>query len=87
MIWTLVIGGIILVFSLGLFGISILSYRRYKNRKLLFVSTVFFLFFIKGILSVLSIFLDFIPKVGLFNYSGLIDLAVLILLYMATLKR
>lgn len=87
MLGDLIISGIIIVFSLGLTVISILSYKKYRNPKLLFVSIVFILFFIKGIISVLSIFTEIVPKYDMFTYSGFIDLAVLILLYLATLKR
>ena len=87
MILTLVISGIIIVFALGLFIISILSYRKFGNKKLLFVSIVFLLLFIKGVLSALSVFVDFIPESDILPYSGLIDIGILTMLYLATLKR
>ncbi len=87
MLGDLIISGIIIVFSLGLAVISILSYKKYRNQKLLFVFIVFILFLIKGSISVLSIFMEIIPEYDMFTYSGIIDLAVLILLYLATLKR
>ncbi|MFP4051225.1 MAG: hypothetical protein ACLFVB_05745 [Thermoplasmata archaeon] len=87
MIWTLVISGMIIVFALGLFIISILSYQKFRNKKLLFVSIVFSLLFIKGLISALSVFIDYIPESNLFPYSGLIDLGILTMLYLATLKR
>jgi len=87
MLANLIISGIIIVFSLGLAVISILSYKKYRNQKLLFVSIVFILFLVKGLFSVLSVFTDIIPEYDMFNYSGIIDLAVLVLLYLATLKR
>jgi len=87
MIWTLIISGIIIVFAFGLFIISILSYRKFKNKKLLFVSIVFSLLFIKGMISALSVFIDIIPKSDVLPYSGLIDIGILAMLYLATLKR
>ena len=87
MIWTLIISGIIMVFALGLFIISIFSYRKFRNKKLLFVSIVFSLLFTKGLISALSVFIDFIPQSEMLPYSGLIDIGILAMLYLATLKR
>lgn len=87
MIWTLIISGIIMVFALGLFIISIFSYRKFRNKKLLFVSIVFSLLFVKGLISALSVFIDIIPESEMLPYSGLIDIGILAMLYLATLKR
>lgn len=87
MILNLVLNGIIMVFSLGLLGISLFSYKRFKNTKLLFVSGVFLLFFIKSMITVLSFFVGFIPEIAPSIYLGFIDLAIITLLYLATLKR
>ena len=80
----------ITVFSLGLFIVSILSYRKHKNKKLIFVSVVFFVFLIRGILlSLMSLNLLFAEAVSFLSspYNGLFDLTVLLLLFIATLKR
>ncbi len=82
----LIISGCMIVFALGLTIISLLSYREYRNKKLLFVSIVFILLLAKGGISLLSIFLDQLPQSPIVFYSGLIDLGILILLYLATLK-
>jgi len=87
MMESIIIYAFITIFSFGLFSVSILSYKKSKNRKLIFVSTVFLLFFIKGIILSLSLFLpDFniyitIPILAIF------DLLVLFLLFIATLKK
>ncbi|MDD5502940.1 MAG: hypothetical protein PHH26_05695 [Candidatus Thermoplasmatota archaeon] len=74
---------------LGISGImlvpSILSYLRLKSVKLLFVSIAFVLFFIKGVLMVLGLFLT-----GL-GYAEpmallLLDIGVLFALYAAAAK-
>ena len=86
-IQSIIIDACITIFALGLFVVSMVSYRKYNNKKLLFVSLVFVIFVIKGIMLSLSLFnaefADFMsnPIIGLF------DLVILILLFMATLKR
>jgi hypothetical protein len=77
----------ITVFALGMLIISLLSYRRYKNWQLLFVSGAFFLFFIKGLLQSLSLFYTEMSMLYDRLSLGVFDLVILILLFMATLKR
>jgi hypothetical protein len=81
-----IIYGFLTVFSFGLWVISILTYQKSKNKKILFVNIVFLLFLLKGLLLSLSIFfsgfLDFltIPMFAVF------DLLILVLLFIAVLK-
>ena len=80
----------ITIFSLGLFLVSFVSYRKYKNPKLLFINFVFIVLLIKGILFSVSLFFPELSFINSFLYSiygGLFDLAVLVLLFIATLKR
>ncbi len=79
--------GIITIFSIGLFLISIISSYKYKNSKLVFVSLVFLAFFIKSLLISFSIFYRIFEISTFTYYLGLFDLVVLILLFIATLKR
>ena len=81
------INACITIFSLGLLIVSLMSYRKYKNAKLLFVSIVFLVFFVKGIVFSLSLFIKQFVDIASNPYIGLFDLAILILLFMATLKR
>lgn len=80
----------ITIFSLGLLIVSLVSYKKYKNSKLLFITLVFFVLLIKGILFSVSLFF---PELSMINsllfsiYGGLFDLTILILLFIATLKR
>ncbi len=53
---SIIINACITIFSLGLLIVSLMSYRKYKNAKLLFVSIVFLVFFVKGIVFSLSLF-------------------------------
>ena len=77
----------ITIFSLGMLIVSALSYKKYKNKKLIFVSLAFLLFFIKGIILSLSLFIDEIIPISSSSYMGLFDLMILIMLFTATLKR
>ena len=87
LILNVVIGASITIFSLGLLLISLLSYRRYKNIKLFFVSLVFIIFLIKGILLTLNLFYENLIGLNYDPYLGVLDLIMLLLLFMATLKR
>ncbi len=80
----------ITIFSLGLLIISLISYKKYHNSKLLFVSFVFIILLIKGILFSLYLFFPEFSFVGTYifsMYSGIFDLAILLLLFFSTVKR
>ena len=83
----IIISAFITIFSVGLLAVSLASYRKYKNLKLLFVSLVFLVFLIKGVLLSLGLFNEDIAIILTSTYAGLFDLAILILLFIATLKR
>jgi hypothetical protein len=84
---SIIIYGFITVFSIGLFSVSILSYYKSKNKKLLFVSTVFLLFFIKGVVLSLSLFFSDLNNIITIPILAFFDLIVLFLLFIATLKK
>lgn len=84
---SIIIDASITIFALGLFIVSLLSYRKYQNGKLLFVSLVFLIFLVKGILLSLSLFYSQFADIISNPYVGLFDLIVLVLLFIATLKR
>jgi hypothetical protein len=77
----------ITILSLGLFVVSLLSYRAYKNSKLLFVSIVFLVFCVKGILFSIGLFYNAFAGFTLTIQSSIFDVFILILLFIATLKR
>ncbi len=83
----IIISAFVTIFSVGLLAVSLASYKKYKNLKLLFVSLVFLIFLIKGILLSIGLFYDEILIVHSMPYSGLFDLIILLLLFIATLKR
>ena len=84
---SMVIYGFFTVFSLGLCVISLMSYARSKNKKLLFVTGVFILFAIKGIVLSLSLFSIVSLDVSSIPLLSIFDVVVILLLFMATLKR
>ncbi len=84
---TVIIDAGITIFALGLFIVSLMSYKKYKNGKLLFISIVFLIFLIKGILLSLSLFYSQFAENLSSSYYGLFDLIILFLLFIATLKR
>jgi hypothetical protein len=77
----------VIVLSLALLLISISSYRRTGNTKLLYTVGAFVVFFIVGV----ALFgYQFTPDAnadGWLAAVGLLNLLVLLLLYFATLKR
>ena len=86
----IVISAGITIFSLWLLLISLTSYRKFKNPKILFVSLVILVLLVKGILLSLSLFSqEFLwMRSYLFSvYSGLFDLLILIFLFIGALKR
>ena len=84
---SIIIYGFITVFSIGLFSVSILSYYKSKNKKLLFVSIVFLLFFIKGVVLSLSLFISDLNLIITIPILAVFDLIFLFLLFIATLKK
>ena len=72
---------IITILSLVLLGITFLSYRRYKNKKLLYVCMVFLFLFLRGILLSLSLFMTSLEVFLANGYFWVVDVVVLVLLY------
>ncbi|MCK5037582.1 MAG: hypothetical protein KAS16_00650 [Thermoplasmata archaeon] len=73
-------------FSLILFVISAISWKRIRSQRLLFVTLAFCLFFIKGLILTVGIFYE---NVG-FEMSTeaiMLDFAILILLYLGIAKK
>ena len=84
----ILIVALITILALILFIVTLLSYRKYKNRKLLLVSMVFFFLLIRGVLLSLGLFYASFTQLTTSGYIWLFDLAVLIFLYAAySLKR
>ena len=82
-----IIYGFLTIFSFGLWIISILSYWKSKNKKILFVSIVFLLFLFKGVLLSLSVFLIDLQEFLSITFLAIFDLLVLFLLFVAVLKK
>jgi hypothetical protein len=83
----LFISPFLIVFSLGMLVTSLMSYRRSKNLKLLFVSVVFLFFLSKGVLLMVSLFNSDVARVTTLSSFSVIDVIILVFLFIATLKR
>ena len=83
---TTVIYGFLTVFSGGLLIISILSYQKSQNKKILFISVVFLFFLIKGMLLSASILIPQFQDYLSIPVMAFIDLLILLLLFFAVLK-
>jgi len=85
-----IISASVTLFAVGLLAISLASYRKYRKKKLLFISVVFIILLLKGFLYTSVVFFPQFPWVDTLlysEYSGLFDLAILVLLFIATVKR
>ena len=78
----------LLGFSLILFVISAITYKRIGSKRLLLVSAAFCMFMVKGLLLLVGLFVDSIGRV--FNASVLmimVDFAILAFLYLSVVKK
>jgi hypothetical protein len=83
----ILLGAGITILALNLMVVAFLSYRKYRSDKLLLMSIVFSLFFIKGLLLSLSLFFEQFEDLSSILYIWIIDFSILILLYITSLKR
>jgi len=84
---SIVLNACITVFSLGMLIVSLISYKKSRNSKLIFVSFAFLIFFIKGMIQSLGLFYIELASMNSNIYLKLFDLSILIFLFIATLKR
>lgn len=84
---TFIFVGFITVFSLGLLIISFHSYRKSRNKKILFVSLVLLFFFLKTLFLSLMLFTAQIESNSLLLALELFDLLILLFLYIAVLIK
>jgi hypothetical protein len=81
-------GVALLGFSLILFVISAVTYKRIGSRRLLLVSLAFALFFVKGLLLTIGLFVGSIGEV--FDSSMLVtmlDFGIMVFLYLSVVKK
>jgi hypothetical protein len=84
---TFIFVGFITVFSLGLLIISFNSYRKSKNKKILFVSLVLLFFFLKTLFLSFMLFTMQIESNSILFALELFDLLILMFLYIAVLIK
>jgi hypothetical protein len=83
----IILNAVITMFSFGMLLVTLLSYRRFKHLKLLFVSIAFLMFFLKGLLQSLSLFFTVFSMMYPSISQGLFDVVILLFLFFSTLKR
>ncbi len=78
----------LLGFSLILFAISAVTYKRIGSRRLLLVSLAFAMFFVKGLLLTLGLFVDSIgDNFGSSVLVTMVDFAIMAFLYLSVVKK
>jgi hypothetical protein len=77
----------IVILSFALAIIALMAFRRARKMKILFIAVAFVLFFIKGILFTVQLSTEALGEEGLFIGSGLLDIGILLIIFLATLKR
>jgi hypothetical protein len=83
----LLILSIVIVISFGLLVLSLFAYKKNKNLKMLFISFVFLVFFVKVVLYNISLFVQEINIFDSMINIWVFDLVILVLLYIASMKR
>jgi hypothetical protein len=77
---------VITLFAVTLIIASLLAYQKSKNKKMLFLTFVFILFVIKGLLISIDLFIDVFTLHQLFTFGGILDAFAMVTLYLLTLK-
>ncbi|MEE9223891.1 MAG: hypothetical protein V3U51_03990 [Thermoplasmata archaeon] len=73
--------------SFLLFVVSMLSYRRVKSVKILFVSIAFLLFFIKALVLLVSVISNTWDEFGMRWELLLLDVIVIVMLYLSIARK
>lgn len=80
------INACITILSLSVLILSYSSYKNFKNVKLVFVTSAFSIFFIKGLLLSIGLFVEELKPIVSSPYFGLFDVIILSLFFLSTLK-
>lgn len=75
------------VIAFVLFTISILALRKSGNSRIAMIAVAFLLFFIEGLIFTYQLFAEYFALPVFFVIVGLIDIAILLLIFGATLMR
>ena len=86
-LWSVILAAFITIFSLGLLVVSFSSYLKTKNTKLILIGLVFLILLIRGILFSSGLIDPSVLQVLAYPQGGIFDLLILLLLFIATLKR
>jgi len=77
----------IMIFALILFIVSLFAYYRNRNKRVLFVSLAFAIFFVKGIILSIGLVDPDIESFYTSGFGDFLDLMILILLAATILKK
>lgn len=77
----------IMIFALILFIVSLVAYHRTRNKRVLFVSCAFAIFFVKGIVLSLGLVYSEIEDYYASGLGDFLDLVILILLAATIFKK
>ena len=77
----------ITILSLGIVLLSLMSYKDQRNSKLLFITFAFLVFLIKGIVMSLSLFFTELTLLTTSIYFIGLDVVILFMFFVSTLKR
>jgi uncharacterized membrane protein YhaH (DUF805 family) len=80
---TIVLAGL----SFLLFVVSLLSYRRIKSVKILFIAIAFFLFFLKALVLLISVLINSWDDFGMRWELLLLDVIVIVMLYLSIARK
>ena len=83
----IILGAGITILAADLLIVSLLSYLKVRNLKLILISIVFSLFFIKGVIMSYHLFYNQISPYLELYYLWFFDLIILVLLYITSIKR
>ncbi len=75
------------VVAFALTAIAVLAWRRARDAHMLFLAAAFAVFFGKGLLLTLALFIGWEDLGQLIVFSGILDLVILALFYGFTLRR
>jgi len=81
------ISSAVTIVSIVLLAVTLYSYKKSRNPKLIFIVFVFLLFFIRGLLLSIGLFYDPLWSFVTSYYVWVFDLIILTVLYLAALTR
>jgi hypothetical protein len=82
-----IIYAFVVVYSLTLAAVAFIAFRRSESVKILFVAIAFALFVVKGLMFSIELFAVVLSHEVLWTASGLLDVGILGMIFLATIRR